>query len=115
VESRIKRDEMKITIAHDKGIQEAKRIVDQSAQDLIQSIPGGPVKIVDAQKTWEGNTMSFSFRGKMGLFSATVHGTATVDDKDVIIDVELPGLLKKLVPEEKVRAAVETKVRGLLA
>ena len=106
---------MKITITHNKGQQEAKRIVDQSAQDLIQSIPAGPVKIVDAQKTWDGNTMSFSFRGKMGLFSATVHGTAVANEKDVTIEVELPGLLKKLVSEDKVRAAVETKARGLLA
>ena len=106
---------MRVTIAHEKGQQEAKRIVDQSAQDLIQSVAAGPVKIVDPVKTWDGNTMTFSFRGKMGLFGATVHGTVLVNEKDVTIDVELPGMLKKFVAEDKIRAALETKAKGLLA
>ncbi len=106
---------MRVTISHDKGQQEAMRIVDQSVQDLIQSIPAGPVKVVEPEKSWSGNTMTFSCRGKMGLFSATVRGTVLVTDKDITIEVELPGMLKKLVPEDKVRAAVETRAKGLLA
>lgn len=90
------------------------RIVDQSAQDLMRSISTGPVVILQPEKSWNGNTMSFSFRGKMGPFTSTVHGTAVVTDKDITIDVELPGLLKKIVPEDKIRAAVETKAKGLL-
>ena len=69
---------MRITISHDKGKKEAMRIVDRSAEDLIHSIPAGPVRIVDQEKSWSGNTMSFSFRGKMGFFSATIHGTVEV-------------------------------------
>ena len=110
-----KRGKMRVTIAHEKGQQEAKRIVDQSAQDLIQSVAAGPVKIVDPVKTWDGNTMTFSFRGKMGLFGATVHGTVLVNEKDVTIDVELPGMVKKFVAEDKIRAALETKAKGLFA
>jgi hypothetical protein len=106
---------MRITIAHDKGQKEAMRIIDQSAQDLIYSIPAGPVKIVDPEKTWKSNIMTFSFRGKMGLFGVTIRGTVEVTEKDAIIDVELPGMVKKLVSEEKVRVAVETKAKGLLA
>jgi hypothetical protein len=106
---------MRITIAHEKGRQEATRIVDKSAEDLVQSIPAGPVKISDHQKTWDGDTMSFSFKAKMGFFGATIRGTAQVNDKDVVIDVELPGMVKALVPEDKIRAALEVKAKGLLA
>ncbi len=106
---------MKVTISHDKGQKEAMRIVDQSADDLIHSIPAGAIKIADAERTWSGNTMTFSFKGKMGFFGATIRGTVVVNEKDVIIDVQLPGMVSKLISEDKVRAAVETKTKGLLA
>ena len=61
---------MRITIAHEKGQKEAMRIIDRSAADLVRSIPAGPVKIVDPEKTWKGNIMSFSFKGKMGFFES---------------------------------------------
>jgi hypothetical protein len=35
-------------------------------------------------------------------------------EKEVTVDVELPGALKALVPEEKVKQQVEGRVRGLL-
>lgn len=105
---------MRVTIEHDKGLEEAKRIVDESAEGLIQSVAAGPVKILDPMKSWDGNTMIFSFRGKMGLFGATVHGTIEVHEKDIIIDVELPGILKTFIAEDKVRAALETKGKVLL-
>ena len=83
---------MRVTIAHEKGRQEATRIVDKSADELIQSVAAGPVKIQDAVKKWDGNTMMFSFHAKMGLFGANIHGSVEVNEKDVVIDVELPGL-----------------------
>ena len=106
---------MRVTISHDKGQKEAMRIIDQSAQDLLSGIPTGPVRITDSKKSWDGNTMNFSFRAKMGLFSSSVRGTVLVTEKDVTIDVELPGIVKNLVPEEKIRATLETKAKGLLA
>ena len=106
---------MRVTIAHDRGRQEARRIVDQSADELILTVAAGPVKIVDPVKQWDGNTMTFSFRGKMGLFGATVHGTVLVNEKDIVIDVELPGMVKRFVAEDKIRGALETKAKGLLA
>ncbi|MEO8130707.1 MAG: polyhydroxyalkanoic acid system family protein [Bryobacteraceae bacterium] len=106
---------MRVTIAHEKGQQEARRIVDRSADELIHSVAAGPVKILDPVKSWEGNTMTFSFRGKMGLFGASVHGTILVNEKDIVIDVELPGMVKQFVSEDKVRAALENKGKLLLA
>jgi hypothetical protein len=107
--------DMRVTISHDKGQKEAMRIVDKSAEDLMSGIPTGPVRITEPEKSWNGNTMNFSFKAKMGLFRTSIKGTVLVTDKHATIDVELPGILKNFLPEEKIRAAVETKVRGLLA
>jgi len=106
---------MRATIQHDKGQKEAMRIINESADDLIHSVPAGGIKISGAEKSWDGNTMRFSFKGKMGLFGATVHGTILVNEKDVVLDVELPGMLKRFVSEEKIRGAIETRATRLLA
>lgn len=105
---------MKITVSHNKGQKEAMRIVDQSSEELFRGIPAGPVQIVDQQKSWKGSTMSFSFTGKMGFLKAPISGTVEVTEKDVTIECELPGFLENLIPEEKVRAGIQSRVRGLL-
>jgi hypothetical protein len=89
--------------------------VDESATEVFKGAPGTPVQIVDQEKRWDGNTMHFSFTAKMGFFSAPMKGWAQVTEKDVTIECELPGILKKLMPEEKVKASIESRVRGLLA
>lgn len=91
------------------------KIIDDSAGQLFGGMPGSPVQISNQHKQWEGDTMHFSFTGKMGFFSSSIKGSVHVTDADVTIDVELPAMLKSFVPEEKVRAQVETRVKGLLA
>ena len=46
----------------------------------------------------------------MGFFSAPMKGWAQVTEKDVTIECELPGIPKKLMPEEKVKASIESRV-----
>ena len=91
------------------------RLVDKSVDDLFTQIPVAGLKIVDQQKSWNGPLMNFAFVGKWGFFSAPLRGTVLVTDKDVTIECELPGILSRFIPEEKVKTQVETKVRGLLA
>lgn len=105
---------MRVTITHTKGLEGAKKLVDDSAADLFRGAPGTPIQIVDQQKRWEGDTMHYSFTGKMGFFSAPIKGWVLVTEKDVTVECELPELLKRFMPEEKVRAGIETRVRGLL-
>ena len=105
---------MRIAISHNKTKQEVIQIVDKSANDLF-TMPLGAAQILDPQKRWEGNVMYFSFVGKQSIFKASISGNIEVNDKDLVINIELPGFLKNLVPESQVRAAVEGKVRGLLA
>jgi hypothetical protein len=106
---------MRVTVAHNKGLQGAKKLVDESAAEVFKGAPGSPIQIVDQDKRWEGDTMHFSFTGKMGFFSAPMKGWVQVTDKEVTIECELPGILKKFMPEDKVKANIESRVRGLLA
>lgn len=105
---------MRITISHDKGLQEAMRIVDESAAEFFKGMPMGPIEIVDQHKSWSGTTMRFSFVAKMGFLKSPMSGTAEVTAKDITLDFELPGILKNVLPEEKVRTAVQGRVAGLL-
>jgi hypothetical protein len=105
---------MRVTVNHDKGLQGATKIVNDSADQLLASAAAGPVQITDLHRVWNGSTMDFSFKGKMGFFSAPIKGKVYVTETDVTVDVELPGVLKHFMPEEKVRAQVEGRVRGLL-
>ena len=105
---------MRVTVTHNKGLQGAKKLVEDSATQLFSGAVGAPVQIVDQEKRWEGNTMHYSFTGKMGFFTAPIKGWVQVTEKDVTIECELPELLKKFMPEEKVRATIESRVKGLL-
>ena len=49
----------------------------------------------------------------MGLIRNPIKGTIEVTDRDVIIDADL-GMFNRLISEDKVRATVESRVRGLL-
>src|SRR4051794_7947824 len=104
---------MRVTVSHNKGVQGATKIVNDSAEQLLASATTGPVQITDVQRNWQGSDMDFSFNARMGFFGAPIKGKVLVTDKDVTVDVELPGMLKNLIPEEKVRQQMEGKIRGL--
>jgi hypothetical protein len=105
---------MRVTVSHNKTVPEVTKIVNDSADQLLAGAATGPVQVLNMQKHWDGSKMSFSFTGKMGFFSSDIRGYVQVNEKDVVVDVELPALLKNFIPEEKVKAQVEGRVRGLL-
>jgi hypothetical protein len=105
---------MRVTVSHDKGQAEAKRIVDEAVNDLLKGLPASPVKIVDPRKNWNGSTMDFSFHAKMGIFGSQVHGKVLVEEKLMTIELEIPGMFRKFISEDKIRATVESRVKGLL-
>jgi hypothetical protein len=105
---------MRITVTHNKTKQEVMKIVDDSAEQLFQGMPGSPIQIVDQTKRWDGSLMHFSFTGKMGFFTAPLRGTVLVTDKDVTVECELPALLKNFIPEQKIEETMKSRVKGLL-
>ncbi len=106
---------MRVTISHQKPRQEVVKLVDQNVNDMLKGLANGPVQVVDMERAWKGDVMNFSFKGKAGFFTVPIAGFIEVTDKDVIIDADLPGLLTKILPEEKIRASLENKVRGYIA
>ena len=87
--------------------------VDQAMQDVFQGLAVAPIQIVNPQKNWNGSVMTFSLTAQMGFLKNPISGTVEVTDKEITIDANL-GMLSNLVPEEKVKERLETRIRGLL-
>jgi hypothetical protein len=51
--------------------------------------------------------------GPMGLMSTPIFGTVLVTDHDLTIDVNL-GLLERLIPADKARQVLSSRLKGLL-
>jgi hypothetical protein len=49
----------------------------------------------------------------MGILSTPVKSNIEVNDRDLIIDIDL-ALLERLLPATKARAAITSRIRGLL-
>lgn len=104
---------MRITVSHNRTKEQVKATVDRSFDNLFRGIGGIPLQITNEQRSWSGDTLSFSFDAKLGLLNAPIKGTVEVTDRDVIVDADL-GLLEKLLPAARTRPAMEEKIRGLL-
>jgi hypothetical protein len=105
---------MRIIIANTKPVDETKKIVERSTEDLFRSAAGGVVQISDVRKSWTGNTMAFGFTAAVAFFTTPIEGTVTVTEKEVTIDVVLPEAFRKFLPEDKLRSGIESRVKGLL-
>ncbi len=104
---------MRVTVSHNKSKQDVIRAVDRSFDDLFSGLGVIPLQIANERRSWQGETLSFSFTAKVGVLSAPIKGTVEVTDKDLTIDADL-GLLEKLFPAKQARTAIEGRIRGLL-
>lgn len=91
---------------HGGTIESAKARLDESVWTLLEG-----VEAADPKKSWDGDTMSFSFTGKVGFISVPLAGTAAVDATDVTVTMDLPPMVKNFVGEEKVRSVIEQRLR----
>ena len=105
---------MRIIIPNTKGVDEAKRIVERSTEDLFRAAAGGIVQISDVRKNWSGNTMAFAFKAAVAFIATPIEGTVLVTEKEVTVDVAIPELFKKFISEDKLKTGIESRVRGLL-
>lgn len=72
----------------------------------MQQPPGGGVVIKDPAKHWDGNVMDFSFKAKKGFIGATISGKIHVSDQSVVMDAEMPALIRTFVSEDKIKDAI---------
>jgi hypothetical protein len=104
---------VRISVSHERPVEQVKQSVDRSFDDLFKSIAGTPVQLLNEQRTWQGDTMSFSLTAKVGFMNAPIKGSIEVTDHEVIINADL-GILERLLPTEKLTENVTTRVKGLL-
>jgi hypothetical protein len=106
---------MRIIIPNKKNVDETKRIVERSTEDLFRSAAGGIIQITDIRKSWSGDTMTFVFKAGVAFLSTPIQGTVAVTEKDVTIDVVIPEAFRHFISEDSLKAGIETRIRGLLA
>jgi hypothetical protein len=105
---------VKVIVPHHTTIEEAILIGDRSANDLFDGAGGGAVELVERKKGWKGPLMDFSLTARVGFIALPISGNVVVDEVNVTVHCELPALVKTFVGEDKIRAGVERKVRGML-
>jgi hypothetical protein len=96
---------MRIEQTHSLGQKAARSRIDQFLDQLVQKPPGG-VTVKDAQRSWEGNRMTFSFTAARGFLGTSIKGTMDVTDEKVVVESELPSLVRNLLGEDRVRQAL---------
>jgi hypothetical protein len=104
---------LRITISHNRSKQEIIQSIDRSFHELFQDAGALPVRLVVEQRSWQGSTMSFQLKAKMGIISTPIKGTVDVTDQDLTIDVDL-GMLNRLVNEKTARQMIGSRIKGLL-
>jgi hypothetical protein len=98
---------------HNVGKKAAIRKIDAFLDDLMrQRFPGG-ITVKEASKSWSDNAMRFSFKAQKGFIGATISGAIVVNGDSVVIDFELPRLVKTFVSEGDVRDAIKEQLDGL--
>ncbi len=70
-------------------------------QLMTRPLPAG-VKLKRAEKSWAGGRMTFAAKFSKGILGATVEGTVDVTEREVILDSQVPALLKAFVGEDQI-------------
>ena len=104
-----------IKIERNHGLTKTQAIstIDNFLNELMkQSFPGS-VRINEPKKSWNGDTMKFSFNARKGFFSSTIEGVINVNDTQVVLISELPGIVKTLVKEDKIKEIINEQLDKL--
>jgi len=104
---------MRVDVAHQLGKEAAIPVMDRCLDHLLGGL-GSNIEILDKKTSWNGSNMRFSFTGRVGYISVPLAGTIGVDDANVVVEMDLPPVVKTFVGEEKIRRIVETNVREML-
>jgi hypothetical protein len=106
---------MRVTVSHDKGKEEATRIVNQATDQILRPLFAGPLQMSDVRKQWNGSTLDFSLTASVSAALAVpIKGSIIVTEREITIECALPAFLDRLLPEIGIKAGVEAAVRGLL-
>lgn len=93
---------MEIIRKHGTKKETAVATIDTFLDALMQKEFPGSVTIEQPAKEWEGDRMKFSFQAKKGFFGTKISGTVHVDEEKVQFHADLPPIVTRAVPEEKI-------------
>jgi hypothetical protein len=106
---------MRFEQQHDLGQAEAIRRIDSLLEALLARTPPGGITISNAEKRWSGNRMDFAFNASRGFFGTSISGSMLVNDHDVVVEAQLPGIVRAFVAEDTVRDVIRRELQRLLA
>jgi hypothetical protein len=104
---------MHIEQPHTLGREVAKSRIDQFLDRLVANPPGG-VTITGARRDWDGDRMNFAFTAAKGFLGTSIAGVMHVTDDLVVVESELPALVRNLLGEDRIRHAVATELGAML-
>lgn len=91
-----------VSLPHELGRAEARRRIDAGVEQLIGQIGAAGA----LQRTWEGDTLSFS----LVAIGQTVTGSMKVEDREVRLEVFLPGMFAMIANKLKGRLRNEGQI-----
>jgi hypothetical protein len=106
---------MRIEQPHSLGRQEASERIDRFLDSLMRQRPPGGVTVKDPQKSWVGHTMNFSFTAAKGMFGTAIRGLMHVHEDRVVVESELPALVKSFVGEGRIKDVISRELGRILA
>ena len=95
-------EKITVNVPHKLTVEDARNRIEQGFDTVQEQIAG---KSVDVTQTWNGNAMSFT----AGAMGQKLTGKLQVQDKNVLIEVDLPWFLAKLstVVQEKLKKGTQ--------
>lgn len=101
---------MHIERNHHLGKAEAVRKINFLLDDLLhRRLPAG-VTVEDVSRNWTDQTLKFSFQVKKGIFGTNISGVLRVSDDSVVVDCDLPALVRAFIAEDKVRDTIHQQL-----
>lgn len=91
-----------VTIPHELGRAEARKRIDEGVLQLTNQIGA----VGEVQKEWVGDALSFSLQA----IGQTVSGTIDVQDREVRLEVRLPGIFAMIAGKVKGRLREQGQV-----
>ncbi len=104
---------MRIEQVHGLGRQDAIQRLDGFLVGLAEHPPGG-VTISGARRDWNGNRMDFSFTAAKGFFGTSISGVMEVFDDRVVLESDLPALIRNFLGEERIKQVVSYELANVL-
>jgi hypothetical protein len=104
---------MQVEQPHALGQRDAIRRLDGFLDGLVQQPPGG-VTITVVRREWTGGRMDFSFTAGQGLFSTSISGVMEVLDDRVILESDLPALVRNFLGEDRIKQVVAHELASIL-